>query len=63
MIIYFEMLHGCGIREFKSVERAESALRREYGTYNSVRVRKATKDDISSVKSMGGYVPERCCKV
>ena len=60
MIIYFECNVGCGIREISGgdLNKAERTILREVGTINEpVIVRKATKDDIANVASMGGWIP------
>lgn len=58
-LYYFESLIGCGIRIHSSLKQAEREILKEVGTWNGVQVcRKATQYDISSVKAMGGYIPE-----
>ncbi len=59
MLIYFESYMGCGIREYRTLRSAETGILREVGYANLPKnIRKASKEDISQVKSMGGYVPE-----
>ena len=57
---YFNSDRGCGIRKLSSNRRvAERQIRKELGTYDEMKeFRVATKNDISWVKSMGGYIPE-----
>ena len=50
---------GCGIRSGLSVEEVEREETIRQGTYNGpVFVKEATEEELSWVKSMGGYVPE-----
>ncbi len=60
MIVYFESDIGCGIRdEYYNLKSAERGILREVGwTHNPQNIRKATKEDLVNVKSMGGWVPE-----
>jgi hypothetical protein len=59
MLVYFECDLGCGIRKFRSIRLAEREITKEVGTINNLTcVRKATKDDIAWVGSMGGHIPE-----
>jgi hypothetical protein len=59
MIVYIETRLGAGLRISKSVESGRRAALKEVGTFNGVQVcREATKEDIASVRSMGGHVPK-----
>lgn len=59
MLVYFEFCQGCGIRSAHDLKSGEREILREVGTYNGVStVRKATDEDISWVRGMGGYIPE-----
>lgn len=60
MIVYFESDMGCGIRdEYCTLKAAEVGIHREVGwTNNPKNIRKATKEDLSQVASMGGWIPE-----
>jgi len=58
-LYYAETGLGCCIREATSLKNARNIILREVGTYNGPKiVRKASKDDINWVNSMGGYVPK-----
>lgn len=60
MLYYFESDFGCGIRDFKSISQAREKILAEVGTHSGVKVcRPATNKDISWVKGMGGFVPEK----
>lgn len=56
-LFYIETEFGCGIREARSLEAAERALRREVGEYGFKGVRPATEKDVAWVRAMGGSVP------
>ena len=60
MVVYFESDMGCGIRdEYRTLKAAEAGIRREVGwTNNAKNIRKATKEDLAQVASMGGWVPK-----
>jgi hypothetical protein len=60
MVIYFESDMGCGIRDdYRTLKSAEAGIRREVGWANSPKnIRKATKEDLAQVASMGGWVPK-----
>lgn len=59
MIYYFNVEGmGCGLGEARDLEAAKQKVQRENGTYPEQRVRKATKEDIAWVTSMGGWLPE-----
>ncbi len=51
---------GCGIRDdYRTLKSAEAGIRREVGWANSPKnIRKATKEDLAQVASMGGWVPK-----
>jgi len=56
---YFESDMGCGIRKYRNIEQAKKEIKIEVGTYNYKDiVREATEEDISWVKTMGGYIPK-----
>ena len=57
-LYYFECDYGCGIRGYKTLKSAESGILREVGTRSFRLVREATEEDISCVKSMGGFIPK-----
>lgn len=56
---YFESDRGCGIREYRNLERALRGVAREVGDGYVTVVRKATEKDISWVRDMGGFIPEK----
>ncbi len=58
MIYYFELDYGCGIGEARDLKSAERRVRIKEGTAHVRLVRKAAKEDISHVASMGGWLPE-----
>ena len=60
-IFYVETSLGCALEEAKDAAEARRSQARECGVNNITRVRKATEEDISWVRGMGGYVPERKC--
>ncbi len=55
---YFECAMGCGIRPFYNINQAKKEITAEVGWANFRKVRKATKEDISHVSAMGGYIEE-----
>ena len=57
-LYYVETSQGCCIKAGSSLEEARKSALREVGTDNFESIRKATKEDITWVKCMGGYVPE-----
>lgn len=58
-LYYIETRFGCGIREAANIKQARSNLLKEVGTHGGPGLcRKATKEDVGWVQSMGGYVPE-----
>lgn len=58
-LYYIETGLGCGIRAGTSEDTVYENTVRSAGTSNGpFRVRLATEADISSVKAMGGYIPE-----
>ena len=48
---------GCGIRSAANIEEARENAKRECGTAFFRSVRAATREDISHVGAMGGYIP------
>jgi len=57
-VYYASTSRGCRLLLANSVRSARSEVQREVGTFEEVtEVRKATQDDISWVRAMGGYVP------
>jgi hypothetical protein len=57
-LFYVDTDYGCGIRAAKNIAQAKKEALIENGTRNLKSVRPATKEDVSSVKAMGGWVPE-----
>lgn len=58
-IYCFECGLGCGLRLFKNIAEARKQVVAEVGTFNSPHsIRLATAEDISSVRAMGGWVPD-----
>ena len=59
MIIYFTLYGGsCGLHEARSLESGIKQLIKAYGTANVISAVKATPEQISCVKAMGGWCPE-----
>lgn len=57
---YFECDFGCGIRAATSEQTVRSEVLREFGSMaGNIITRRATKEDIAWVGSMGGHVPEQ----
>ena len=57
---YIEVWNGsCGIRNYntQSIQKAQQQAILEEGASNITLVRVATKDDIETVRSMGGHIP------
>lgn len=58
-LYYIETGLGAGIRLAPSQTKAEKEALEEAGTFAGVSVvRLATKEDIASVRAMGGHIPE-----
>lgn len=57
-LYYFELDCGCGIHASTTLKKAEKELLAEYGWGRFKSVKKATKENISWVQAMGGYIPE-----
>lgn len=57
-LFYVDTDYGCGIRAAKNIAQARKDALEENGTRNFKSVRPATKQDVSDVKAMGGWVPE-----
>ena len=56
-LYYVETDYGCGIREAKNVQHAWKMLKDEVIERHAVGVRRATEEDIESVRQMGGDIP------
>lgn len=63
MVYYFESDRGCGLRVYRTDASAAKRIREEVGTYSPLNVRRATKQDVEWVESMGGAVPAAAIKI